>query len=101
SSSSELSTLSLHDALPILGLFLRKTLLPKPSFIEYFICALLFGVIVHLFFARNPLLYFIIFFLLNTVLLTLILKISVKNLAGRRSEEHTSELQSRENLVCR
>src|SRR5690606_12346245 len=69
----------------VLGLVLRKTLLPKPSFIEYFICALLFGVIVHLFFARKPVLSFIIFFLLNTVLLTLILKISVKNLAGKNS----------------
>src|SRR5690606_39575494 len=29
------------------------------------------------------------------------LKVAVENVPGVRSEEHTSELQSRENLVCR
>src|SRR5436309_11538312 len=70
--TSEIYTLSLHDALPI-------------SFA--FRCDLLVRHFIHP--APEPNLF-------NALLVFLVQSVTVN-----RSEEHTSELQSRENLVCR
>src|SRR5690606_41974756 len=84
--SSQLYTLSLHDALPIYSLF-----------------TLISGSVSHE--ARNQLFYLLghrelthsVFF---AVILAVLIWIKTRD-RTYRSEEHTSELQSRENLVCR
>src|SRR5688572_31106759 len=69
--TTEIYTLSLHDALPILGLGLRD-----PAVLH--VAALL---------ADDA--------------LDLAVRVALERSAATRSEEHTSELQSQSNLVCR
>src|SRR5690606_41944515 len=76
--TTEIYTLSLHDALPI---FL--SLLPLPLVIKISLCSRLISCIFRLVISDN------------------LMPVSSKSIIAMRSEEHTSELQSRENLVCR
>src|SRR5690606_41269388 len=86
-STSDFYTLSLHDALPIFASVLLSCFLLCVAVGSACILVLWNGdVHVQPFFDRYLLPYFLV--------TALILK-------GPRSEEHTSELQSRENLVCR
>src|SRR5690606_41867658 len=93
--TTEFYTLSLHDALPILGLSMTTKLAPKKFAGQmmgiWFIGAALGNLIAGLF-AGN--------FDEDNVAQMPDLFMSVV-MTGIRSEEHTSELQSRENLVCR
>src|SRR5690606_41440738 len=81
-------TLSLHDALPISGgtsrrcFSRRNSITPKPSPTSSSVCET----------PAEPSIF--------TVLPTHG-SVTSAMISGRRSEEHTSELQSRENLVCR
>src|SRR5688572_33034199 len=72
--TTEIYTLSLHDALPILVLFEPRTELGGGGEVDRF----------------------------HSVILARDCSASTgRSAAGRRSEEHTSELQSQSNLVCR
>src|SRR5690606_40920656 len=90
-SCSEFYTLSLHDALPIWGLlcydffFLPPKRLLSPCFIASSVFCCVVSVLVES---------LEVLFLLPPPIISLIRSLP-------RSEEHTSELQSRENLVCR
>src|SRR5690606_41235634 len=84
-------TLSLHDALPIYRLtshqirqgFLVEHTLPAGNQCGHQLAKLRFHAA------------------LRTIDLVIIMAQGLQDLIERRSEEHTSELQSRENLVCR
>src|SRR5699024_12717504 len=76
-------TLSLHDALPIFLHFLMNHKFPKWSAI--IIIFALMGLLIWLFY----------------ILIAPIVTQQVNSLIDNRSEEHTSELQSRFDLVCR
>src|SRR5690606_41216425 len=95
-STSQFLTLSLHDALPIsmqvltvnlddrsYPIYIGEQLLSRPELIARHIRGKQVCVVT------------------NETIAPLYLDSLIKGLAGVRSEEHTSELQSRENLVCR
>src|SRR5690606_41840010 len=80
--TTEIYTLSLHDALPI---FVRSDHLPERCQ-RFFIKAFgIYKIVDHFYFFLN----------------FKILVRFIPQVFRYRSEEHTSELQSRENLVCR
>src|SRR5690606_40333982 len=78
--TTEIYTLSLHDALPIFGLEVQRVEAVQPQ-----LAGVLAAVGDLLFPQHRP----------DAVFC------GCEVLKGARSEEHTSELQSRENLVCR
>src|SRR5690625_6963356 len=79
-STTEIYTLSLHDALPISAVFAA------------------IGASVA---ARRAAFTHVIFNIIGVTVFTLILPFFITYTAFLRSEEHTSELQSRGHLVCR
>src|SRR5690606_42148253 len=90
---TEIYTLSLHDALPISSANNDEKLTPcgRPFIFGEKTTCLIFSIAVSFnIFERTILLY-------NLCVFTL----SKKFFMSIRSEEHTSELHSRENLVCR
>src|SRR5690606_40948883 len=90
-------TLSLHDALPI---FPERSLLSLDESLMEFTSSLT-SAILSRYWRSTPLIsLFILFFILRSSS-RFSLSFTMLLLVEDRSEEHTSELQSRENLVCR
>src|SRR5690606_40814797 len=100
-STAAIYTLSLHDALPIFGLLMLVLLKDRQvkSFSKWMAYSVSIGFVVLcavILYAPSKLLPDLIIDGEGTTTL----KNSLQLLALGRSEEHTSELQSRENLVC-
>src|SRR5690606_40387925 len=95
-----LYALSLHDALPILGVF---NLLPIPALDGSRLAFIAFEAIRGRPVDPNKesLVHFVGFALLMMLMLVVTYNDIMRVFFSGRSEEHTSELQSRENLVCR
>src|SRR5690606_42016188 len=87
--TTEIYTLSLHDALPILGCTVYLPL-GRSGYGKYFPTHLIPPILLPPLGRKTNF----------SSLLSLIFK-SIMKKSKNRSEEHTSELQSRENLVCR
>src|SRR5690606_41539540 len=95
SSPTYTSTLSLHDALPICSPFQNYLV---PGIILFTILGI-FPLIISVGLVKgNPLSLKLTLILAYSLIIWIAVEIVI---IGYRSEEHTSELQSRENLVCR
>src|SRR5260370_22085462 len=82
--TTEIYTLSLHDALPIYEVETQQAAQPEPNHFRRPHFCVIFGII-------NT----------ETAVRRVIIAIRKPFVDSRRSEEHTSELQSHLNLVCR
>src|SRR5690606_41411113 len=96
----ELSSLSLHDALPILLNALQLGSIYALIALGY---SMVYGILTMINFAHGDVFMIGAFccLLAATALGLPFAPTLLLTMAGTRSEEHTSELQSRENLVCR
>ncbi|WP_353778457.1 acyltransferase family protein [Winogradskyella sp. 3972H.M.0a.05] len=65
----------------ILGLLYKDLKLKRPNRLEFLLPLILFGLVIYLFYFPNEIVAFINYFVFNTLLLNLILKMSTNNLA--------------------